>query len=48
MRQLRRFDADAVAAQDTLFDDSRTLSRLIGRPTTPFAETVGAALQAQG
>ena len=39
-------DADAVAAQDTLFDGGRALSRLIGRPTTPFAETVGEALDA--
>ncbi len=41
-------DADAVAASDTLFDDSRSLSRLIGRPTTPFAQTLAAALKAQG
>ncbi|MBZ4023394.1 NAD(P)-dependent oxidoreductase [Rhodobacter sp. TJ_12] len=27
-----------------LFDDSKTLSRLIGRPTTPIAETIRAAL----
>lgn len=39
-------DADAAAADDHLFDDSRTLSRLIGRPTTPFTETVAAALKA--
>jgi NAD(P)H dehydrogenase (quinone) len=37
-------DADAQAAHGALFDDSRTLSRLIGRPTTPVAETVAAAL----
>ncbi|MBP9182128.1 MAG: NAD(P)H-binding protein [Fuscovulum sp.] len=37
-------DSDAQAAQGALFDDSRTLSRLIGRPTTPMAETVAAAL----
>ena len=30
-------DADAPAARDTLFDEGRALSRLIGRPTTPFA-----------
>lgn len=32
------------ASQGALFDDSHTLSRLIGRPTTPLAETVKAAL----
>ncbi|MEY4984057.1 MAG: hypothetical protein RIR62_2323 [Pseudomonadota bacterium] len=37
-------DSDARAAEGALFDDSRTLSRLIGRPTTPIAETVRAAL----
>ncbi|HMS94252.1 MAG TPA: SDR family oxidoreductase [Tabrizicola sp.] len=37
-------DSDAQAAKGALQDDSRTLSRLIGRPTTPFAETVAAAL----
>lgn len=38
-------DADAKAAtQGALFDDSRTLSRLIGRPTTPMSATVAAAL----
>ena len=37
-------DSDAQAAKGALFDDSRTLSRLIGRPTTPLAETVAAAL----
>lgn len=37
-------DSDAKAAKGALFDDSRTLSRLIGRPTTPMAETVKAAL----
>ncbi|MFM2391511.1 MAG: hypothetical protein RLZZ437_3066 [Pseudomonadota bacterium] len=37
-------DSDAQAAKGALFDDSRTLSRLIGRPTTPMAETVRAAL----
>jgi NAD(P)H dehydrogenase (quinone) len=36
--------SDAVAATGALFDDSRTLSRLIGRPTTPMAETVARAL----
>ncbi len=37
-------DSDAQAANGALFDDSHTLSRLIGRPTTPIADTVGAAL----
>lgn len=37
-------DSDAQAAHGALHDDSRTLSRLIGRPTTPMAETVAAAL----
>ena len=37
-------DSDAQAARGALFDDCRTLSRLIGRPTTPMAETVKAAL----
>lgn len=39
-------DADAVAAKDTLFDDGRALSRLIGRPTTPFAQTIAETLKA--
>ncbi len=39
-------DADATAADGALYDDSRTLSRLIGRPTTPMAQTVAAALAA--
>jgi NAD(P)H dehydrogenase (quinone) len=37
-------DSDVQAGQGALFDDSRTLSRLIGRPTTPMADTVAAAL----
>jgi NAD(P)H dehydrogenase (quinone) len=37
-------DSDAKAGNGALFDDSRSLSRLIGRPTTPIAETVAAAL----
>lgn len=37
-------DSDAGAARGGLFDESRTLSRLIGRPTTPLAETVRRAL----
>ncbi len=35
---------DAAAAHSALYDDSHTLSKLIGRPTTPMAETVRAAL----
>ena len=35
---------DAGAAQGALFDDSRALSGLIGRPTTPLADVVRAAL----
>ncbi|NBE08599.1 NAD(P)H-binding protein [Paragemmobacter ruber] len=37
-------DSDVQAGQGALFDDSRTLSRLIGRPTTPMPVTVTAAL----
>ena len=37
-------DSDVRAAEGALHDDSRTLSRLIGRPTTPIAETIAAAL----
>lgn len=38
-------DSDAKAAsQGALYDDSRTLSRLIGRATTPMPVTVAAAL----
>jgi len=37
-------DSDASAQKGSLHDSSRTLSRLIGHPTTPFAETVRAAL----
>jgi NAD(P)H dehydrogenase (quinone) len=37
-------DSDVQAGQGALQDDSRTLSRLIGRPTTPMAEVVRAAL----
>ena len=35
---------DADAAQGALFDDGRALSRLIGRPTTPLADSVRQAL----
>ena len=37
-------DSDAKAAKGSLFDDSKTLSKLIGHPTEPIAETVKAAL----
>jgi NAD(P)H dehydrogenase (quinone) len=35
---------DVGASKGALFDDGRTLSRLIGRPTTPLAASVAAAL----
>ncbi len=38
---------DTGAAQGALFDDSRQLSRLIGRPTTSLAEAVRQALAAK-
>lgn len=37
-------DSDVKAGQGALFDETRTLSKLIGRPTTPMAEVVKAAL----
>lgn len=37
-------DSDAQAAQGALFDDSRTLSKLIGHPTISLAAAVKAAL----
>lgn len=37
-------DSDAKAAQGALFDGSKTLSKLIGRPTEPIAQTIKAAL----
>ena len=37
-------DSDARANDGALFDDSRTLSHLIGRPTTPLAAAMAAAL----
>lgn len=36
--------SDASAAQGALFDDSQQLSQLIGRATTPLAETIKQAL----
>jgi len=38
-------ESDVGASKGGLFDDSRQLSRLIGRPTTPLAALVKAALQ---
>jgi len=38
-------DSDAGASKGALFDDSRQLSKLISRPTTPFAATISAALK---
>lgn len=37
-------DSDAGASQGALFDDGKQLSRLIGRPTTPLASLITAAL----
>jgi NAD(P)H dehydrogenase (quinone) len=37
-------ESDAKAANGTLYDESRQLSRLIGRPTTTMAQSVAAAL----
>ncbi|EPA99363.1 SDR family oxidoreductase [Pseudomonas sp. G5(2012)] len=37
-------DSDAAAAKGDLFESSRQLSQLIGRPTTPIAESVATAL----
>jgi len=37
-------DSDARAGEGALFDASRTLSQLIGRPTTPWRETIAAGL----
>lgn len=37
-------ESDVGASKGGLFDDGRQLSRLIGRPTTPLAESVKAAI----
>ena len=37
-------DSDTGASKDGLFDESRQLSRLIGRPTTPLSDIVSRAL----
>lgn len=39
-------NSDACASKGALFDDSRQLSRLIGRPTTPISASVKHALHA--
>ncbi len=39
-------DSDVGAATGALFDDSGTLRRLIGRPTTPLADAVARAVHA--
>lgn len=36
---------DQAVAADALFDESRTLSALVGRPTTPLADTVAEVLK---
>lgn len=41
-------DSDTGTAKGALEDNSHTLSRLIGRPTTPWQETVGEAVTASG
>ena len=38
-------DCDTGASQVALYDDGRALSRLIGRPTTPFAQTIAEAVR---
>lgn len=38
-------NSGASTAHNALFNDSKTLSGLIGRPTTPISETIAAALQ---
>lgn len=37
-------DAEAQAGHDALFDGSKTLGQLIGRPTTPLRQSLAAAL----
>lgn len=38
-------DSDACAAKGDLYDNSRQLSQLLGRPTTPIAQSVSTALK---
>jgi len=40
-------DSDSGAAKGALFDDTSTLSKLIGRATTPLAASIAAALRVQ-
>ncbi len=44
-RALARYDVDAY--RGALYDDSRQLSALLGRPTTPLSDAVAAVLQNQ-
>ena len=37
-------NSDVAASKGALFDDSKTLSKLIGRPTTPLAESIKAGI----
>lgn len=41
-------DSDIGASKGGLFDDSHTLSKLIGRPTTSLADSINAILTRQG
>jgi len=43
--QLGRLAIAAPKARGAHYDDSRTLSRSIGRPMTPISETITVALQ---
>ncbi len=38
-------ESDAKAAKGALFDDGKTLSRVIGRPTTPWRDVIAATLK---
>ena len=40
-------DTDAGAARGALFDEGKTLAKLIGRPTTPFRSTITQFIQNQ-
>lgn len=40
-------DSDVAVSKGALEDNSKTLSRLIGRPTTPWTETLAAAVKQQ-
>ncbi len=39
-------DSDTGASKGALFDASRQLSSLIGRPTTPLRDTLATAIKA--